>query len=82
MFFVTFLPQFVDAGDPYASGKMLFLGLFFVVIATPLCGLMVASAAGIARLLHRSPKVMRGVDFLFAGVFGAFAVRLLLTQRH
>jgi len=28
VFFVTFLPQFIDAGDPSASAQLLFLGLF------------------------------------------------------
>ena len=82
MFFVTFLPQFVDAGDPHAAGKLLFLGVVFVVIATPISVVMIASASRLGALLKRSPRVMRTVDWLFAGVFGAFAVRLLLTQRN
>jgi threonine/homoserine/homoserine lactone efflux protein len=82
MFFLTFLPQFIDANDPHASGKLLFLGLFFVVICAPLCAMMVVSASGFASLLKRSPKIMRGLDWLFAGVFSAFAVKLLITQRN
>ena len=82
MFFVTFLPQFVDAGDPHAAGKLLFLGVVFVVIAVPISIAMIASASRLAHLLKRSPRVMRAVDWAFAGVFGAFAVRLLFTQRH
>ena len=30
MFFLTFLPQFVSADDAQASGKLLFLGLYFM----------------------------------------------------
>ena len=36
LFFVTFLPQFIDAQDPHASGKLLFLGIYFVVLTSPL----------------------------------------------
>jgi threonine/homoserine/homoserine lactone efflux protein len=36
LFFITFLPQFVTAGDPHITGKMLFLGLYFVLINIPL----------------------------------------------
>ena len=36
LFFVTFLPQFVDAHDPHAAGKLLFLGIYFVVLTYPL----------------------------------------------
>src|SRR5687768_7097100 len=74
MFFVTFLPQFVDAQDPHAAGKLLFLGIFFVVLCTPICALMVLSASRVAVFLKRSPRLMRGVDWLFAGIFGAFAL--------
>jgi threonine/homoserine/homoserine lactone efflux protein len=41
---------------------------------------MIASASRLAGYLKRSPRVMRVVDWLFAGVFGAFAVRLLFTR--
>jgi threonine/homoserine/homoserine lactone efflux protein len=82
MFFVTFLPQFVAAGDPHAAQKLVFLGIVFVAISLPICLAMIVFAVRLAGLLQRSPKMMRGVDFLFAGVFSAFALRLLLTQRH
>jgi threonine/homoserine/homoserine lactone efflux protein len=81
MFFVTFLPQFVQADDPHAAQKLLFLGVVFVVIAIPLCSLMIASASHLAHFLKRSPRAMRVVDWLFAGVFSAFALRLLLARR-
>ena len=42
LFFVTFLPQFVDAHDPAATGKLFFLGAEFIVISIPL---MVADRA-------------------------------------
>ena len=35
LFFLTFLPQFVDASDPHAAGKLLFLGIYFVVVDLP-----------------------------------------------
>jgi threonine/homoserine/homoserine lactone efflux protein len=82
MFFVTFLPQFVAVGDPNATGKLIFLGVTFVIISVPICGAMIASASRLAAFLKRSPRVMRAVDWLFACVFGAFAVRLLLARQH
>jgi threonine/homoserine/homoserine lactone efflux protein len=80
MFFMTFLPQFVAAGDPDAAEKLIFLGVIFVLIAVPISVGMIASASRLAGYLKRSPRVMRVVDWLFAGVFGAFAVRLLFTR--
>ena len=32
IFFVTFLPQFVSAGDPHVSRKLFFLGITFIVV--------------------------------------------------
>jgi threonine/homoserine/homoserine lactone efflux protein len=82
MFFVTFLPQFVSAGDPAAAAKLIFLGVVFVVICLPICAAMIVSVDRIARLLKRSPRVMRAIDWLFAGIFSAFAARLLFLRGH
>lgn len=80
VFFVTFLPQFVTPSDPHAAGKLIFLGLMFVVVATPISIAMIWSAGSLATFLKRSPRATRAVDWLFASVMGAFAVRLILAQ--
>ncbi len=80
IFFVTFLPQFVSASDPHAAGKMLFLGLTFMVANIPVCAAFILAAGKIAALLKGSSRATRFVDWLFAGVLGAFAVKLILTQ--
>ena len=81
LFFITFLPQFVSSSDPHAAGKMIFLGFFFIVIATITCAPMIIAVDSIAERLKRSPKIVRMVDWLFAGVFSVFAVRILLINR-
>ena len=80
IFFVTFLPQFVSPGDPHVAQKLLFLGLTFMVVNMPVCAGFILAADRIARLLKRSPRATRVVDWLFAGVLGAFAAKLILTQ--
>lgn len=80
MFFLTFLPQFVSATDPQASGKLLFLGLFFTALGLPLCALQILTADRFASALRNSPRIMRVFDWLFAGLMGAFAVRLLWAR--
>lgn len=82
LFFVTFLPQFVSARDPDAGGKLAFLGLYFIVLSIPTCGLMILAADRFAAALRSNPRLTRAIDFLFAGIFGAFAVRILLTRAH
>jgi threonine/homoserine/homoserine lactone efflux protein len=80
LFFLTFLPQFIVPGEPNATAKLIVLGLAFVVIASPICLAQIFAAGAIARFLRRSPRATRAVDFLFAGVMGAFAARLVFAQ--
>ena len=82
VFFVTFLPQFVSPTDPHAAKKLLFLGLTFVVVNIPVNFGLVLFAERIAYLLKGSRRATRVVDWLFAGVLGAFAVKLALTQNR
>ncbi len=80
LFFMTFLPQFVSAHDPHASGKIFFLGLLFIPLSLPIVVPMVLAADRFAGLLRKSPRVTRVVDYLFAGVFSAFALKILTAQ--
>ena len=77
LFFVTFLPQFVDSMNPDAAGQLLFLGLYFVAFTTPLGALLVLGAERTIGLLTLHPRAMRAIDYAFAGVFGAFALRIV-----
>lgn len=76
LFFVTFLPQFVDPANPQAGGQLVFLGLYLVALSTPLAALLVLGADRTITLMTRRPRLMRGIDLTFAAVFGAFAVRI------
>jgi threonine/homoserine/homoserine lactone efflux protein len=80
LFFVTFLPQFVQAGDPHASNKLVFLGLYFVAFTSPLAALMILGADRVIALLRNRPKVMRALDYSVAGLFSAFAVKILAAS--
>jgi threonine/homoserine/homoserine lactone efflux protein len=80
LFFVTFLPQFVSAADPYAAQKLLFLGFYFIVMAVPSCLAMVFGASAFAKFLKSSPRAMRAFDWTFAGVMGTFALKLLAAK--
>lgn len=80
LFFVTFLPQFVQSGDPYAADKLVFLGIYFIALTAPMAAMMILGAEKIIALLRRRPKVMRGIDVTFAGLFSAFAFKILATS--
>jgi threonine/homoserine/homoserine lactone efflux protein len=80
MFFLTFLPQFVSASDPHAGGKLMFLGLYFIVLAIPICFVLIFAAERFTSAIRQSPRAMRAIDWLFASLMGAFAVRLLFAR--
>ncbi|MDF1600593.1 LysE family translocator [Mesorhizobium sp. YIM 152430] len=80
LFFMTFLPQFVSASDPDAPAKLFFLGALFIPLSLPITVPMVIAADRFSALLKRSPRVTRIIDYVFAGVFSAFALRILMTQ--
>jgi threonine/homoserine/homoserine lactone efflux protein len=82
VFFLTFLPQFVSASDPDAHGKLMFLGLYYIALGLPVCALLILLAERFTSAIRRSPRAMRVVDYLFAGLMGAFAVRLLLARSN
>ena len=80
LFFVTFLPQFVDAHDPAATSKLFFLGAEFVVLSIPLAVLTVLAAGWLADAFRRTKWVERALNWGFAGIFTAFAVTILAAQ--
>jgi threonine/homoserine/homoserine lactone efflux protein len=66
--------------DPHAGGKLMFLGLYFIALGIPICVLLILVAERFTGAIRRSPRMMRALDYLFAGLMGAFAVRLLSAQ--
>ncbi len=83
LFFVTFLPQFIDQHDPAAPQKLFFLGFEFIVLSVPLMVVIVYFAERIADAFRRSKWVERTINWSFAGIFTAFAATILTAQaRH
>jgi len=80
LFFVTFLPQFVSAHDPAASGKLLFLGAEFVVVSLPVVIAIVLAADWLTATLRTNPWFGRALNWSFAAVFMAFAATILLAE--
>lgn len=80
IFFITFLPGFVSAADPDARAKLLFLGLYFVAFNLMLAAGLILGASRLVGALRRNLRILRVVDYVFAGVFGLFAATILRTQ--
>lgn len=80
LFFMTFLPQFVEAHDPAATGKLFFLGLEFVLLSIPLGLVTVLAAEWLTAAFKRSVWVERVLNWSFAAIFTAFAATILTAQ--
>lgn len=83
LFFMTFLPQFVDAHDPAATQKLFFLGVEFIFVSLPMMVLIVVFAQWIADAFRKTKWVERTINYSFAAIFAAFAATILTAQaRH
>ena len=80
LFFVTFLPQFVSAHDPAAVGKLLFLGVEFVIVSVPVVIAIVLFAQWLTTTLRDNAWVSKALNWSFAAVFMAFAATILLAE--
>lgn len=80
IFFMTFLPQFVTADDPHVTGKLIVLGLWAILIGMPVNFAIVLVAERLSTWLANNRRVLRGIDYTFAGVFSLFAVKIFMTQ--
>ena len=80
IFFMTFLPQFVSATDQHVTGKLIFLGIWSIIVALPIGIGIVVAADVLSAWLQRNRKVLRGLDYTIAGVFSLFAVKIFFTQ--
>lgn len=81
IFFLAFLPQFVDPAAGSATLQMLLLAaIFFLVTLVAFSG--VAFAAGwLGQALSRSPKAQTVINRIAGLVFVGLAARLLVTER-
>jgi threonine/homoserine/homoserine lactone efflux protein len=80
VFFVTFLPQFVDPADPHATARIAILGGLYGVIGAPICVVLILGAEKVAGAFRRSRRLARALDYACAGLFSAFALKLVLSK--
>ena len=80
IFFLAFLPQFVDLAAPSATLSMILLGSIFMAM-TFLCFVVYASfAARVRDRVLESPTAMSWMRRGFAACFGLLALRLALSS--
>ena len=81
MFFLAFLPQFVNSESPSTAMNLAELGLIFALMTAVVFSLGGMVAAWIGNKLRRNATARRLLGWLTATVFAAIGLRLLLLQR-
>ncbi len=80
LFFVTFLPQFIDASDAHASAKLFALGFGFIAITTLVNAAVILLAGRFVAAARANPRALRLFDYAFAALMSAFALRLAWSR--
>ncbi len=81
LFFLAFLPQFVDPQRGSVPLQMLLLGGLFMAQAVVLFTVLGYFSGSIGGYLLARPKLAKYLDGLTAGVFTALALRLAFAER-
>ena len=81
LFFMVFLPQFVDLQRGPVYLQLVTLGLTLTVLAFAFHAVLGIFAGEMGRLIARSPRAATAQRWLLGGVLSALAMRLFFTER-
>ncbi|MEZ5591399.1 MAG: LysE family translocator [Gammaproteobacteria bacterium] len=81
MFFLAFLPQFVNPENGSVALQLITLGLLFVLMGLVSTVTVALSAGHIGKFLRRNPVVMRWQNKAVGSIFCGLGVRLALQEK-
>lgn len=82
LFFISFLPQFVDPSSGGVAGQMLLLGVLFVLVNLPIDAAVAWFSGGAGDWLKRRPRFFKGMRFLSGGIMVGLGLKLALTEQR
>jgi len=80
LFFLAFLPQFVDVDQGRVALQVVFLGGLFVVLGIFSDGLYAVLAGGLGDWLKRNVRVRRAQRYFAGGVFVSLGVAMAFAE--
>jgi threonine/homoserine/homoserine lactone efflux protein len=80
LFFIAFLPQFIDPASDFRTLSFLFLGCVFLFTGTIWCLIVAVCASAFADALRENPKIQLGFDWFTGLLFTGLGVSILLTR--
>lgn len=80
LFFLAFVPQFIDAAEPNKALAFVVLGLVFNLNAMIWGHILAWLSASISQRLHTSRRAKTWLNRILGGVFAGFGVRLAFSE--
>ena len=80
LFFIAFLPQFIDPVSNLGSLSFLFLGSVFFLTGTIWCLVVAICASGFADMFRNKPKMQLGFDWFTCILFIGLGISVLLSH--
>lgn len=81
IFFLAFLPQFVNAGTGHVGAQIICLGFVFILATLVTFGAIAYFSASFGQVFQRSLRAQRTLNWIAGTVFLGLAARLAWSQR-
>ncbi|AKB64755.1 LysE family translocator [Methanosarcina mazei] len=81
LFFLAFLPQFVNTGAGSVPMQMIFLGIVFLVQAWVIFSIISVFAGAIGEKVLQRQRISRYINWGKAGIFTVIGVKLALSHK-
>ncbi|QDR82987.1 LysE family translocator [Sporomusa termitida] len=81
LFFLSFLPQFIDNKSAYANQQMILFGVVFVIMGFAILNIYALAAAKIRSWMESNEKIQEYFNWLTGLIFVGFGLRLAFSER-
>ena len=81
LFFLAFLPQFVDPASPHPTRDLAMLGVLYALLALPVKAGVGLAAGSFSEVLRRRPAILAWANRCCGVVLVGLGVRLALAER-
>ena len=81
LFFLAFLPQFVQPQNGSVALQMILLGVIYAVLGLIATIVFAVGASGLGRLIRRNPAVSRWQSKVVGSIYCTLGLRLALQER-
>jgi threonine/homoserine/homoserine lactone efflux protein len=81
LFFLAFLPQFVDPHHAASAVPFLILGLTFIFTGTTWCLLLAIFASAMSKQIRRTPSIKTWLDRLTGSLFVAIGIKIAFETK-